>query len=229
MADKFVTLDNLKRFKKNLDGEIDEKFVDNLTFNDQVPAGTTPTHLSIIRSGKKYYRLDDSVIANEYLSGDETKLTSITIGDYTYKVDDITVNPVLPLGATVTKLSLLRDGDKYYAFDQSTHRVIDGGVSNFIFKDEAEITYKDTINTNVNLQIPADISQGFISLLTLSNMTQNKTITILSDSPLNTRIVSGTTAIGGNTYVTSLTGKKIIFVRCDGVDVEILIIEELES
>lgn len=113
--------------------------------------------------------------------------------------------------------------------DVADRKTLAETITTFTFNDNCEVTYTESILNNLTLNIPSDISQGFISLLTLTNMNLNLDITINNESSYDTRIVVGTEVIDGNTYQTSLQGKKIIFARCDGHDIEILIIEEFKK
>ena len=101
--------------------------------------------------------------------------------------------------------------------------------STFVFEDNKEVSYSNTIDKDITLTVPANISQGFISMLTIYNMTVSKTITINNLSSYTLRIVNGSEYIEDNTYSTSSEGKKIIFARCDGLNIEILIIEEVPA
>ena len=101
--------------------------------------------------------------------------------------------------------------------------------STFVFEDNKEVSYSNTIDKDITLTVPANISQGFISMLTIYNMTVSKTITINNLSSYTLRIVNGSEYITDNTYSTSSEGKKIIFARCDGLNIEILIIEEVPA
>ena len=112
--------------------------------------------------------------------------------------------------------------------DKATVEVGDDSLfTNFIFENNREVTCNDNINRNITLTIDADVLPGFISMLTITNMSTVKTITINNLSSYTLRVVSGLVVQPSNTYVTTTSGKKIIFARCDGVDVEVLIIEEL--
>ena len=101
--------------------------------------------------------------------------------------------------------------------------------STFVFEDNKEVSYNNTIDKDITLTVPENISQGFISMLTIYNMTTSKIITIDNLSSYELRIVNGSEYITGNTYSTSSEGKKIIFARCDGLNIEILIIEEVPA
>jgi len=142
------------------------------------------------------------------------------------------MNPTIPSGATVEQLVAIEDNGNYYALDTATREVDDGAMTIFTFEDEAEITYSEPVDNNCTLIIPNSITQGFISLLTISNMPARKVIAVQKESsaiPYNIRIVAGNSWMPGTSYMTAIGGKKIIFARCDGVDVEILIIEEMEE
>jgi len=113
--------------------------------------------------------------------------------------------------------------------EDEANREVRDNFTTFAFVDNTEISYTNTINNNVTLTInPGTLYQGFISLLTFSNMTTGKTITINNQDATRypTRIVTGSQFSTDNSYITSLDGKKIIFARCDGLCLEILIIEE---
>jgi len=144
------------------------------------------------------------------------------------KQDKLDFNSEIPAGGEIVPLYSIKDADTYYTIVNTEVRA--GGLNNFTFEDGKEVTYTATISSNCTLTIPSTINQGFISLLTISNMAANKTIIIQKESqeiPFNIRIVSGTTVLPGDSFVTSIAGKKIIFARCDGADIEILVIEEL--
>ena len=112
----------------------------------------------------------------------------------------------------------------------TTYAVEDKSIfDNFIFEDNKEVTCNEAVNTDITLNIRSDVAQGFISLLTIAYMPTLKTITINNQSDYYTlRIVNGIVVQSGNTFVTTTSGKKLIFARCDGVDIEVLIIEETE-
>ena len=106
---------------------------------------------------------------------------------------------------------------------------VSNGFNVFTFEDNTEATFTDTFYDDVNLTIPADVKQGYISMLTLDEMVINKTIRINNLSQFPTRILKGNTYYNSNECITTITGKKILFARCDGLCVEILIIEEIPS
>lgn len=112
----------------------------------------------------------------------------------------------------------------------TTYAVEDKSIfDNFVFEDNKEVTCNEAVNTDITLNIRSDVAQGFISLLTIAYMPTLKTITINNQSDYYTlRIVNGIVVQSGNTFVTTTSGKKLIFARCDGVDIEVLIIEETE-
>jgi len=156
----------------------------------------------------------------------------LTQADIDAKQDKLNFNPEVPEGVETVPLTIIQDADTYYKVDATESEIRTGEIVDFIFEANKEITYTSTIDSNCVLTIPSTIDTGFISLLTILSMPANKTITIQKEDqeiPFNIRIVSGNTALPGNTYVTSISGKKIIFARCDGADVEILFIEELEA
>lgn len=112
--------------------------------------------------------------------------------------------------------------------DKATVEVEDESLfTNFIFENNREVTCNDNIDKDITLTLNNDVLPGFISMLTITNMSTVKTITINNLSSYTLRVVSGLVVQSSNTYVTKTSGKKIIFARCDGVDVEVLIIEEL--
>jgi len=156
----------------------------------------------------------------------------LTQADIDAKQDKLNFNPEVPEGVETVPLTIIQDADTYYKVDATESEIRTGEIVDFIFEANKEITYTSTIDSNCVLTIPSTIDTGFISLLTILSMPANKTITIQKEDqeiPFNIRIVSGNTALPGNTYVTSISGKKIIFARCDGADIEILFIEELEA
>lgn len=109
--------------------------------------------------------------------------------------------------------------------DEVTYEVRDE-FGRFVFEDNAEVSYNCDVTTGAILIVPENVKQGFISLLTIRSMESGETIEIRNESSLPTRIVRNNVYYPGNTYTTKTNGKKIIFARCDGLTVEILIIEE---
>ena len=111
--------------------------------------------------------------------------------------------------------------------DKTSYEVGDASVlTNFVFENNKEVTCNDDITSDITLTIGSDIEQGFISLLTILNMSTVTSITINNESSYTLRIVNGLVVQSGDTFVTTTSGKKLIFARCDGVDIEVLIIEE---
>lgn len=113
--------------------------------------------------------------------------------------------------------------------DATTYAVENKSIfDNFVFEDNKEVTCNEAVNTDITLNIRSDVAQGFISLLTITYMPTLKTITINNQSDYTLRIVNGIVVQSDKTFVTTTSGKKLIFARCDGVDIEVLIIEETE-
>lgn len=110
----------------------------------------------------------------------------------------------------------------------ATYELRDEDFTEFVFEDNTEISYSEPITHDVTVKIyPETLYQGFISLLTIDSMQEGRIIYINNqDSRYPLRVVCGTEYSTNNSYITSITGKKIIFARCDGLCVEILIIEE---
>ena len=172
-----------------------------------------PAHLRIRQSDGTYILFDGS------------KCETISINDYTIKEVNHQPNEV-------KRYQLLQNGNTPVGDDiiipkeEVSYEVRRNKFTSFTFEDNAEVSYKCTIDTDIELNISQDIVQGFISLLTIDNMEGDKVITVNNYSSLPLRIVKNNVYYSGNTFTTKLTGKKIIFARCDGINVEILIIEE---
>lgn len=114
--------------------------------------------------------------------------------------------------------------------DATQYEVRTTGVfTTFTFEDNKEVSYPADLElyNDVTLTIPADIKQGFISLLTIPYMIINSNIIVNNKSNFPLRIVNGSEYITENTYSMATSGKKIIFARCDGISIEILVIEEV--
>ena len=114
--------------------------------------------------------------------------------------------------------------------DKTTYRIGNKSIlNNFVFINNEDVTCNAEIDEDITLTIDDTIEQGFISMLTISSVEANKTITFENLSDYNLRVVYGISVQSGNAFVTRSTGKKIIFAKCDGVDIEILIVEELSN
>ena len=218
--------------KDYVDDALDEK-QDWLEFNpEEIPVSAVT--LTGIKDGNKVYVIPQSgqtVDWSDVANKPAFKEVAVT-ADYTDLINTPIFNTEIPTGITPTPLSVIKDGNIYYTVDSSTAEVRPGEIVNFKFENGAEITYSNSVSSNCILTIPNNISQGFISLLTISNMEANKTISIKKESlsiPYDIRIVNDNTRLPGTSYTTGIAGKKIIFARCDGVDIEILVIEELEG
>lgn len=112
--------------------------------------------------------------------------------------------------------------------DKETYiTVAEEEFTTFTFADNTEVSYVLPVDKNISLNVPNTVKQGFISLLTLLDMGINRTITINNHSRFPLRIVSGSTYVTSNEFITSIQGKKVIFARCDGLSLEILIFEEI--
>lgn len=213
-----------------------DKKQDALAFNvSDIPI--TAVTLTSVKDGDRTYVIPKSGKTVDWTDvADKPEFKEISVSASYYDLVDapelqnISFNEEIPSEATPTKLRTLKDGDDYYVADASTREVRDAGLTEFVFRDEAEVTYSQAVDNDISLIIPPDIAQGFISLLTIADMEANRTISVAAgdpETPFGIRIVSGGSVMPGTAYVTSVGGKKIIFCRCDGIDIEILIIEEL--
>lgn len=187
--------------------------VDNVEHKIYAQVKKFPAHLRIRQSDGTYILFDGS------------KIETISINDYTIKEVNHQSNEV-------KRYQLLQNGNTPVGDDiiipkeEVSYEVREDKFTSFIFEDNTEVSYKCTIDTDIELDVPKDIAQGFISLLTIDNMEDDKVITVNNYSSLPLRIVKNNIYYSGNTFTTRVSGKKIIFARCDGINVEILIIEE---
>lgn len=251
---KYVSLDNLSRFKASLDQVLNSKqeklsaaqikalnsgitservhlyntaigdlSIEKsettksciLTFNaTDVSGGSEQTQIEI-----PYGSLIKSLGYNK-----DTKTLSLALDNDAQTVFSVELEDI----ATLDDLETLADTIDAAKEDKPTTSLnTTQALANYVFRDNVETTYTKTANDSVILVIPENVSQGFISLLTLMQVNDNTLFTIDNQSSYSTKIVANNATITGDSYRVISTGKKIIFARCDGVNIEILIIEEI--
>jgi len=254
MVHKYVSLENLSKFKVDLDHILDAK-------QEKLSSAQLTALNSGISSGK--VSLYDTAIGDITITKSEsTRSCTLTFNTQTINGEAETTNIEIPYGslikslgydsnsktlslyldnevqtafsvvldgvATLTDLETLSDNinatkeDKPICTYDKTHQ-----LATYSFTDNAEATYTVQVGDEVVLVIPATVKQGFISLLTLINVDDNTLFTVDNQSTYGLKIVANNTTVSGSSYRVISAGKKIIFARCDGSDVEILIIEDI--
>ena len=98
----------------------------------------------------------------------------------------------------------------------------------YTFADNFDKTFSySPISQNITLRIPADITHGTLSVVTFTNVQAEVTLNIVNGSSYPLRFINNNRIISTNNYIFGMTGRKIVFLRCDGQCAEVLLIEEI--
>lgn len=98
------------------------------------------------------------------------------------------------------------------------------GSVEYTFKNNEERTFSSEVSS-LKLTIPEDIQQGFMSCLHFNKLLSGVTVFFDNKSNYNLRLIKQNTNIPS--FTTSNNNPKLFFAACDGINIEILIVEEL--
>lgn len=100
----------------------------------------------------------------------------------------------------------------------------------YIFIDSVDKTYSKKI-LSASLAIGSDIQQGFLSCINISKISTNVDIPVTNNSPYPLMLVVNNAVQNTSiitTYPKNQTTRKSIFCYCDGVNVEVTVMDEIK-
>lgn len=170
------------------------------------------------------------VIPNEQTTGQEAFLNELTIDGVKYRVagvvnvdDTLSLESENPVQNKVITAALNNKQDEPGVNVDSTTQNID-----YTFVDNFDKTFSySPISEDITVRIPANIKHGTLSVVTFTNVQAEVTLNIVNGSNYPIRFINNNRVISTNNYIFGMTGRKIVFLRCDGQCAEILLIEEI--
>lgn len=172
-----------------------------------------------------------NITANETPGSGAPDLTSLTVDGVTYRVaavvivdDHLDINSTNPVQNKVVTGALNNKQDKVTtSLDPNTTNI------DYTFVDNADKTYSHTIDSEIVVRIPSTIDHGTLSVLNLTNVEAETNLRVVNESQFPLRFINNNRIVQGNNYIFGMTGRKVVFLRCDGQCAEILLIEEIAN
>jgi len=153
----------------------------------------------------------------------ESSIDGIKVGDNYYFPDDVGIVTIPDLeGASKEWVE-----EHFEPLTTHVYNPIET-LTNINIEDNHEYYYGQTITSTFTFTIPLT-NMGFAALVTLHNVNMNVDLTMINNSSKSIRIVNNNIYYQGNTFQTSMAGRKLLFFRDAGDYIEITIVEEIEN